>query len=103
MIAVLDGPAGHERDWRLIGRSAGSADLLARIVAGEKTPTLRLAVRRLVEGDGHLVVDGSGDGHFRWRFVSTEGVLLAESPPVYRDEQACRDGFATTQQAAQLV
>jgi hypothetical protein len=103
MIAVLDGPAGHGRDWRLISRGAASADLLARIVADEKAPTLRPALRRLVEGDGHLVVDSGADGHFRWRFVSTEGVLLAESPPVYRDEQACRDGFATTRQAAQLV
>jgi hypothetical protein len=103
MIAVLDGPAGHDRDWRLISRGSASADLLARIVADEKIPTLRHVLRRLVEGDGHLTVDSSRDGHFRWQFVSPEGVLLAESPPVYRDERTCREAFATTQQAAQMV
>jgi len=87
----------------MISRGTTSADLLARIVADGKARTWRTALRGLVEGDGDLVVRRSGDGHFRWQFVSPEGALLAESPPVYRDEQTCREGFATAQHAARLV
>src|SRR5690348_3568467 len=96
MIAVLNGRS----DWRLISRTSSSADLLAHIVADDDTPGWHTAMRRLRDGDGVLVVATSGDGHHLWRFLTPEGDLIAQSPPVHRDEQSCRDSFATAQRAA---
>jgi hypothetical protein len=96
MIAVLNGRS----DWRLISRTTSTADLLARITADDETPGWHTAMRCLRDGDGVLVVASSGDGHYLWRFLTPDGDVLAESPPVHRDEQACRDSFATAQRAA---
>jgi hypothetical protein len=99
MIAVLNGTGEHP-DWRLIGRTTASADLLARITG---TEGWQPALRRVRDGEGDLVVARSDDGHYLWRFVGRDGVVLAESPPVYRDEQSCRDAFLTAQRAASLI
>jgi hypothetical protein len=102
MIAVLTG-TGENPDWRLIGRTSSSADVLARIVADERTHDWQPTVRQLRDGDGELVVVATDDRHYRWRFVAPDGAVLAESPPVYRDELTCRNAFATAQRAACLV
>ncbi|MFI5889996.1 hypothetical protein ACIA5D_07720 [Actinoplanes sp. NPDC051513] len=102
MIAVLNG-TGENPDWRLISRTTASADLLARICTDDRTHGWQTAMRHLRDGDGELVVVRTDDGHYRWRFAAPGGAVLAESPPIYRDEQTCRDAFATAQRAADLV
>ncbi|WP_433362929.1 DUF1508 domain-containing protein [Actinoplanes sp. CA-142083] len=102
MIAVLNGTGEHP-EGRLIGRTTASADLLARIASDEDTHDWQPALRHLRDGDGELVVTTTDDRHYRWRLVAPDGAVLAESPPIYRDEQACRDAFATARRAADLV
>ena len=102
MIAVLSG-AGENPDGRLIGRTTSSADLLARISTDDDTHDWQPALRHLRDGDGELVVARTDDGHYRWRFVGPGGAVLAESPPIYRDEQTCRYAFATARRAADQV
>ena len=76
MIAVLNG-TGENPDWRLIGRTSSSADLLARIASDEDTHDWKPAMRQLRDGDGELVVAAGGDGHYRWRLVAPDGSVLA--------------------------
>jgi uncharacterized protein YegP (UPF0339 family) len=103
MIAVLPGRAGTTTRWRLIGRTASGADVLAHVRTGGDRPAWRAAMRRLRDGDGELRIVSGKDGHFRWRFARGDGVLIAESPAVYRDAQRCRDGFATARRAARTA
>jgi hypothetical protein len=61
------------------------------------------AVARLRDGAGDLRITVTGDGHFQWILAGPDGTPIAESPAVYRDALACREGFATAQRAARAA
>jgi hypothetical protein len=104
MSKVLPGPGG--RRWSLICGTGQGADVMAHAGSGveeRRRPPWQGAIERLRDGDGTLTVRATGDGHFQWALVGDDGVVVAESPPVYRDPESCRRAFAAARWAARTA
>ncbi|MFI7602340.1 hypothetical protein [Actinoplanes sp. NPDC049681] len=110
MIAVVRAAGSDSTRWHLVRRTGVSADVLAHAVAplpaspGDRCGQPWLpAVRKLRDGDGVMTVAATGDGHFRWTLTGAHDAMVAESPGVYRDAEACRESFRAAQDAARLA
>ncbi|GGN85247.1 hypothetical protein GCM10010112_65500 [Actinoplanes lobatus] len=95
MITVVASEGATPDRWRLVSRSATSADVLA---AGP-----RRSLRQLSDGAGELRIVATVDGHFRWTLTAPDGGMIAESPAEYRDADRCRQAFIQAQHAARTV
>jgi hypothetical protein len=93
---VIDENGGQHR-WRLVGRTAHGADLLARGL--RSSPDERAcyhAIGLLADAPGEaMLVIQQPDGHWRWLVNGPDGEPLAESPAVYRDAAACGRALST--------
>jgi hypothetical protein len=96
MTAVVTGTARY--GWRLVSRTGQGADVLARAATASRLPW-PAALGRLRDGEGTLTVVRGPGPHFRWVLTGADGVI-AESPAIYRDPQACRDAFLDARHAA---
>ena len=99
-IAVSGRGSGR---WSLVRRTGLGADVLAHsanVPDGSRRRRWQVGVARLRDGEGTLSVRATGDGHFQWVLTAPEDSVIAESPPVYRDPDSCRDAFADAQRAA---
>ncbi|GLZ02124.1 hypothetical protein [Actinoplanes sp. NBRC 103695] len=102
MITVVSGSKAAPDGTLLVSRSATGADVLAQVPhrsagAGHERPW-RDALQHLSASTGKL----TADDHFQWILTVTDHVI-AQSPPVYRDEQSCRRAFTDAQYAAGLA
>ena len=102
MITLVAGRA-EAPGWRLVSRTRVGADVLARFATGTDRAAGQQAVERLRDGDGTLSVVRTADGHYKWVLAGQSGILVAESPPVYRDAGVCRRAFAEAQRAARTA
>jgi hypothetical protein len=98
MTAVVTGAGPARHGWRLVSRTGQGADVLARAAAASRLPSAE-ALERLRDGDGTLSVVRGPGAHFRWILTGAGGVI-AESPPIYRDTDSCREAFLDARHAA---
>lgn len=104
MIAVVPDGRGAG-GWQLVNRTAAAADVVAQAATDRyhRRGTWRRAVGRLRDADGELTIAPTGDGHYRWILADAEVGVIAESPGVHRDAEACRQAFAIARHAAAVV
>ncbi|MEV4706114.1 hypothetical protein [Actinoplanes sp. NPDC049316] len=98
---------GTRRDdpsrWRLISRTPSGAEVLAHEATGADRPPWPEAVALLREGRGDLEVVRDAGMHFRWLLHAAGGSVVAESPAVHRDVEACRSSYTNARRAARTV
>jgi hypothetical protein len=63
----------------------------------------RQALVRLRDGAGAVTVVAAPDGRLKWQLVGGGGVVIAESPGVYRDAARCRAAFTDAPRPARAA
>ncbi|UQU62641.1 hypothetical protein COUCH_26880 [Couchioplanes caeruleus] len=89
--------------WRLINRTSSGADVLAHQATAVHRPPWPEALAQLREGRGELEVVRDAGMHFRWLLHAADGSVVAESPAVHRDAEACRISFDNARRAARTA
>ena len=103
MIALVPDQGASGPGWRLVSRTGSDADVLARTTPAAGHGSSRQALVRLRDGAGAVTVVAAPDGRLKWQLVGGGGVVIAESPGVYRDAARCRAAFTDAQRAARAA
>lgn len=103
MIALVTGQRDARYGGRLVGGTATGADVPARAGTATVPVSCRQALERLRDRDGVFSVVDAPDGYLTWQLTGPDGVVIAESPAVYRDAATCRAAFTDAQRAARTA